>query len=58
MGSKLPKEYSKLKNSDFPVIVGGIKYKSKQELIDRYNADLMAFSQLIYDIYQEDKIKE
>lgn len=54
---KLPKEYSKLKESDFPRTINGVEYKTKQELIDRYNADLMAFAQLIYDIYQEKKAK-
>lgn len=54
---KLPREYAKLKDTDFPVTINGIKYKTKQELADRYNADLMAFANLIYDIYQNDKEK-
>ncbi len=57
MPIKLPKEYSKLRDSDFPIVIGGIKYKTKQELADRYEADLMAFTKLIYDIYREDKAK-
>jgi hypothetical protein len=53
---KLPKEYSQLKDSDFPAIIGGISYESKQELAERYEADLMALAQLLYDIWQDSKI--
>ncbi len=54
---KLPKEYSKLKDSDFPRTINGIKYKTKQELADRYEADLNTLANLIYDIYQDKKTK-
>lgn len=54
---KLPKQYAKLKESEFPLTINGIEYKIKQELADRYKSDLMAMAQLIYDIYQEKKNK-
>jgi hypothetical protein len=59
MASKinLPDEYLKLDDSDFPLTIGGIEYKSKQELADRYEADLIAFAHLLYDIYQDKKAK-
>ena len=53
---ELPKEYAKLKESEFPVIIGGIKYKTKQELAERYEADLMALAQLLYDIWRKKKL--
>jgi len=55
MAVKLPKEYSKLKESDFPRVINGIEYKTKKELADRYKSDLMTFAQLLYDIYQGKK---
>lgn len=55
LGVKLPKEYAKLNESEFPLTINGIEYKTKQEIADRYKADLMAMAQLIYDIYQEKK---
>ncbi len=56
--ANLPKTYSKLKDTDFPMIIGGIEYKTKQELADRYQADLMALAELLYDIYQDKKAKD
>ena len=56
MAIKLPKEYEELKDSDFPMDIGGINYKSNQELAERYEADLMALAQLLYDIWQDKKL--
>jgi hypothetical protein len=50
---QLPSDYANLKDSDFPITIGGIEYKTKQDLADRYEADLMALAQLLYDIWLE-----
>lgn len=51
----LPSDYAELKEEDFPLVIGGITYKSKTELAERYNNDAMALAQLIYDIWQDKK---
>jgi hypothetical protein len=53
----LPKEYASLKDADFPLVIGGINYRTKQELADRYQADLTAFAELIFDIWQNTQLK-
>jgi hypothetical protein len=55
---ELPKEYSQIEDDEFPLVIGGIEYKSKQELAERYDADLMAFAQLLYDIWEEDSLSD
>lgn len=52
---KLHKEYAKLKESEFPLVIGGIEYKTKKELADRYEADLMALANLLYGIWQSER---
>ena len=50
---ELPKEYADIEDSAFPIIIGGIEYRAGQELAERYESDLMAFAQLLYDIWQQ-----
>lgn len=52
---ELHKEYDELEETDFPTVIGGIKYKTKAELRQRYEDDLTAFAQLLYDIWLHKK---
>lgn len=53
--NKLPKEYALLKETDFPRTINGIEFKTKQELVERYEADLNALADFLYDMYQQEK---
>lgn len=47
-----------MKPKKFPATVNGIEYKTEKEYDDRLQADINAFAELIYDIYQDKKLKD
>ena len=44
-----------MKPKKFPATINGIKYETEKEYDDRLQADISAFAELIYDIYQDKK---
>jgi hypothetical protein len=42
----------------FPATINGILHKTKVEYDDRVKSDAFALAELLYDIYQEKKLRE
>ena len=53
---ELPYVYAKLNDEDFPLVIGCIKFKTKQELNERYESDINDLAKLLLDVWKKKKL--